>query len=130
MASMPTVLVCAFPSTVAVMASMGLRESVVSILVVLEEFNGLLYVDDNLAALLHDSGLEEGVLVALRGEVGAVEQGLDALEAIDVPLTVSLRGPGGGCVGVDVELPEEFFEVADCDGGQGCCVFDNHCFDD
>ena len=130
MASMPTGLVCAFPSTVAVMASMGLRESVVSILVGLEEFNCLLYVNDDLAALLHDSGLEEGVLVALRGEVGAVEQGLDALESVDVPLAVSLRGSGGGCVGVDVELPEEFFEVADGEGGDGCCVFDNHFCDD
>ena len=130
MASMPTVLVCAFPSTVAVMASMGLRESVVSILVGLEEFNCLLYVNDDLAALLHDSGLEEGVLVALRGEVGAVEQGLDALESVDVPLAVSGGGPGGCRAVVDVELQEEFFEVADCDGGQGCCVFDNHFFDD
>ena len=109
---------------------MGLRESVVSILVGLEEFDCLLYVDDDLAALLHNGRGEEGVLVTLRGEVGAVEQGLDALEAIDVPLAVSLRGPGGGCIGVDVELPEEFFEVADGEGGDGCCVFNNHFFDD
>jgi len=112
------------------MASMGLRESVVSILMGLEEFNCLLYVNDDLAALLHDSGLEEGVLVALRGEVGAVEQGLDALESVDVPLAVSGGGPGGCRAVVDVKLQEEFFEVADCDGGQGCCVVDNHFFDD
>ena len=112
------------------MASMGLRESVVSILVGLEEFNCLLYVDDDLAALLHDCRGEEGVLVTLRGKVGAVEQGLDALESVDVPLAVSGVLPRGGCVGVDVELPEEFFEVADGEGGDGCCVFNNHCCDD
>ena len=112
------------------MASMGLRESVVSILVGLEEFNCLLYVDDDLAALLHDCRGEEGVLVALRGEVGAVEQGLDALEAVDVAFAVSGGLLYGGGAGVDVELPEEFFEVADGEGGDGCCVFNNHFFDD
>ena len=109
---------------------MGLRESVVSILVGLEEFNCLFYVDDDLAALLHDGRGEEGVLVALRGEVGAVEQGLDALESVDVAFAVSGGLLYGGGAGVDVELPEEFFEVADGEGGDGCCVFDNHFCDD
>ena len=109
---------------------MGLRESVVSILVGLEEFNCLLYVDDDLSALLHNCRGEEGVLVTLRGEVGAVEQGLDAFEAIDVALVCAGGGPWGRAVVVDAELPEEFFEVADGEGGDGCCVFDNHCCDD
>ena len=103
------------------MASMGLRESVVSILVGLEEFNCLLYVDDDLAALLHDGGGQEGVLVALRREVGAVEQGLDSLEAIDVTFSVALVGLDGGAGAVQLELAEEFFEVADgeCSDGGG-----------
>lgn len=126
MASMPTVLVCAFPSTAAVMASMGFRLSVVSILVVLEEFNGLLYVDDNLAALLHDGGLEEGVLVALGSEVRTVEQGLDSLEAIDVTFSVALVGLDGGAGAVQLEFPEELHEVADCECGDGGGFIKDH----
>ena len=112
------------------MASTGLMLSVVSILVGLEEFDSHLDVYDDLAALLHDGGGEEAVLVALRGEVGAVEQGLDALEAVDVAFACAGGGPGGRAVVVDAELPEEFFEVADGEGGDGCCVFDNHFCDD
>ena len=126
MASIPTVLVCAFPSTAAVMASMGFRLSVVSIFVGLEEFNGLFYVDDDLAALLHDGGGKEGVLVALRSEVGAVEQGLDAFEAIDVTFSVALVGLDGCAGAVQLELAEEFFEVADGEGGDGGGFIKDH----
>ena len=105
---------------------MGFRLSVVSILVVLEEFNGLLYVDDNLAALLHDGGLEEGVLVALGSEVRTVEQGLDSLEAIDVTFSVALVGLDGGAGAVQLEFPEELHEVADCECGDGGGFIKDH----
>ena len=105
---------------------MGFRLSVVSIFVGLEEFNGLFYVDDDLAALLHDGGGQEGVLVALRREVGAVEKGLDAFEAIDVTFSVALVGLDGCAGAVQLELAEEFFEVADCEGGDGGGFIKDH----
>ena len=112
------------------MASTGLMLSVVSILVRLEEFDGLVGVNDNLAALLHDGWLEEAVLVALCRQVGAVEERLDALQAIHVTAGASGYGLDRFGFGLDSELPEEFSEVADREGGNGCCVFDNHFSDD
>ena len=109
---------------------MGFRLSVVCIFVGLEEFYCLLGVDDDLAALLHAGGLQEGVLVALGGEVGAAEEGLDAFEAVDVTAGAPGCGLGRFGFGCDAELPEEFFDVADGEGGKGCCVFDNHFLDD
>lgn len=108
------------------MASMGFRLSVVSIFVGLEEFNGCFYVDDDLAALLHDGGGQEGILVTLRGEVGAVEQGLDSFKAIDVTFSVALVGLDGGAGAVQLELAEEFFEVADGEGGDGGGFIKDH----
>lgn len=105
---------------------MGFRLSVVSIFVGLEEFNGCFYVDDDLAALLHAGGPEEGVLVALRGEVGAAEEGLDAFEAVDVTFSVALAGLDGGAGAVQLELAEELHEVADGEGGNGGGFIKDH----
>lgn len=109
---------------------MGFRLCVVSIFVGLEEFNGCFDVDDDLAAMLHDGGGEEGVLVALCGEVGAAKEGLDAFEAIGITAVASGSGFLRSGFGLHSELHQEFFEVADGEGGDGCCVFDNHFSDD
>ena len=129
-ASMSMSVVCAWASTAAEIASMGLMLSVVSILMGLEEFHSHLYVDDDLATLLHTGGCQERILVTLRSEVGAAEQGLDSLEAIDVTAVVSGCGFFRTGFGLHSELHQEFFEVADGEGGDGCCVFDNHFSDD
>ena len=125
-ASMSMSVVCAWASTAAEIASMGLMLSVVSILMGLEEFHSHLYVDDDLATLLHTGGCQERILVTLRCEVGAVEQGLDSLEAIDVTFPVALVGLDGGAGAVQLEFPEELHEVADCECGDGGGFIKDH----
>lgn len=112
------------------MACTGLRLSVVCIFVGLEEVHCFFCVYDDFAALLHAGGGEEGVFVALGCEVGAAEEGLDAFEAVDVASAGVLGRFGCGGAGVDAEFPKEFFEITNSEGGDGCCVFDNHGFDD
>ena len=109
---------------------MGLMLSVVSILMALEEFYSHLYINDYFAALLHTSRCQECVLVPLSCEVGAVEQGLDAFEAIGITAVVSGSGFLRSGFGLHSELHQEFFEVADGEGGNGRCVFNNHFSDD
>lgn len=119
----------AWDSTSAVMAVMGLRLFVVSILVVLEEFHCFLYVHDDFPALLHDGGLQEAVFVVLGCEVGNAEKCLDSFE----PVNVAFAGVLGflGCLaGVAyAQFCQEFFDVAHGEGGEGCCVFDDHAVD-
>lgn len=70
----------------AVIASMGLMVSVVSILVGVKQFHGVVYIDHNFSSVLHAGGCEEAILVALGGQVADAEEVLDSFESIDIAL--------------------------------------------
>ena len=70
------------------------------------------------------SGSAKGVTAAKMKR--ATEQGLDSLEAIDVTFSVALVGLDGGAGAVQLELAEEFFEVADGEGGDGGGFIKDH----
>ena len=51
-----------------------------------EQFDGLVCINHDLPPGLEDGLLENAVLVPLRGEVGDIEEFLNPLEAVDIPL--------------------------------------------
>ncbi len=63
----------------------------------MEELEGEVHVNHNLAAVLDDCGLEEGVFVVLGGGVGDAEEFFYAFDAIDIAFFgVGLGGWGAG----------------------------------
>ena len=100
--------------------------SVVSILVGVKQFNSEVNIDHYLSSVLHTGGSQEAVLIALSSEVADAKEDLDSFESIYEALSgLRNRRNGIGLLFAD-KVRDKLFEVADGEGGDGCCVINEH----